>query len=226
MSTVLIIGDTHCPCMRNGYVDFLKRTSDKYSPDRIVHIGDLVDWHNISYHETEAGARGVEKEVGKARKQVQELHATFPEATWLIGNHDALPERRAQTHGLPVDLLKKPDEYWQVGWKVVNRMEHIKIDGVLYSHGETGPQGINAAINQAKNNFRSTVIGHLHGNAGVSWHCNPEFRVFGLAVGCGVDNSKLAMRYGRKFARKPVLGCGIVVDGKFPHFEPWILKSR
>ena len=47
MSTVLIIGDTHAPCMRKGYIGFLKRTADEWQPDRIVHIGDLVD--NCAY---------------------------------------------------------------------------------------------------------------------------------------------------------------------------------
>jgi len=35
--------------------------------------------------------------------------------------------------------------------------------------------------------FRSTVIGHFHRQAGVHWWANPEYRVFGLAVGCGID---------------------------------------
>jgi len=43
MARVLILGDTHCPGMRTGYVDFLKRVPDSYSISRVVHIGDLVD---------------------------------------------------------------------------------------------------------------------------------------------------------------------------------------
>lgn len=226
MACVLVIGDTHAPCMRKGYVDFLKRVADAWGPDRIVHIGDLVDWHAISYHEKQAGTPTAEQEARLSRRQVQQIAEAFPKADWLIGNHDALPERRAQTHGLPVDLLKSNNEYWQIGWKVHDRFSQLRIDGVIYSHGESGAQGLHAAYNQAKENFRSTVIGHLHGNAGVRWAANREFRVFGMSVGCGVDHKKLQMAYGRKFARKPFLGCGVVVDGRNAYFEPWLLKTR
>ena len=50
---------------------------------------------------------------------------------------------------------------------------------------------------QAKDNFRSTVIGHFHSQAGAKWWANPEFRVFGMSVGCGIDVSRLQFEYGR-----------------------------
>jgi len=51
MARVLIIGDTHCPGMRQGYVDFLNRVADAHGVNRVVHIGDLVEWASISFHE-------------------------------------------------------------------------------------------------------------------------------------------------------------------------------
>ena len=79
---------------------------------------------------------------------------------------------------------------------------------------------------QAKDNFRSTVIGHFHAQAGVKWWANPEFRVFGLAVGCGIDASRMQFEYGRKITAKPILGCGVVLGGRQAYFEPWLLHSR
>ena len=96
---------------------------------------------------------------------------------------------------------------------------------MVYHHGE-GTGGVNAAINFAKTRFRSVVQGHLHSNAGVKWHVNEEFRIFGMAVGCGADRHKLQFYYGKKLKRKPVLGCGVVIDGYRGFFEPWKLKSR
>lgn len=223
---VMILPDTHIPCMKRGALDFCKKTADKYQPHRIVHIGDVVDNHAISYHEKVNGARSGKEEFRAAKRQFHELVKAFPEADWLLGNHDCLPYRQAQTIGLWDEFLKGPAECWEVPWRVHERYTKLKIEGVIYSHGEHKPHGEMAAVKQACVNFRSTVIGHLHSNAGVQYFANEEFRVFGLSVGCLVDHRKLTMQYGRTYKRKPVLGCGIVEDGKTAHFIPWLLRSR
>jgi len=101
MARVLIIGDTHCPGMRRGYVDFLKRVADNYDVSRVVHIGDLVDWASISFHEKSPALSNATVEYAKALRQVASLARAFPQADWLVGNHDALTERQAVGAGLP-----------------------------------------------------------------------------------------------------------------------------
>jgi predicted phosphodiesterase len=223
MSRVLVIADTHCPCMRAGYVDFLKRIADRYSVNRVVHIGDLVDWASISYHEKHPGLKDTEREIERAKRQVATLVKAFPKADWMIGNHDELPIRQAITTGLSPRLLKSENEFWDVPWKVHARFSKLEIDGVFYAHGDAGRSGQDAAHKQSQDNFRSTVIGHFHGQAGVKWFANQDSRVFGLSVGCGVDASAMAFDYGKRFSRKPVLGCGVVIGGKQAYFEPWLL---
>lgn len=226
MATVLVIGDTHCPAMRKGYVRFLQEVADEYQPDRIVHIGDLVDWHSISYHERLPSCSSPKDEYKRAKRQVYDIREAFPRVDWMIGNHDALTQRQAASVGLPSDVLKDYAELWELpGWTIHERFEELVIDGVAYLHGE-GMGGANAHGNRAKVRFRSIVQGHLHSNAGVIYHANAEFRVFGLAVGCGVDIHELQMSYGRPIAKKPILGCGVVIDGQRAFFEPWRLKSR
>ena len=226
MTRVLVIGDCHCPGMRSGYVDFLKRVADTYAIDRVVHIGDLVDLAAISFHEKQAGLRNAVDEVRAARRQIARLATAFPKADWLIGNHDALTERQARTVGIPECMLRDYSDLWEVEWTVHPRFSKLIIDGVIYSHGDSGRAGHDAAFAQAKDNFRSTVIGHFHGQAGVKWWANPEFRVFGMSVGCGIDVSRLQFEYGRRITAKPILGCGVVLGGRRAFFEPWLLKSR
>ena len=226
MTRVLVIADTHCPGMRRGYVDFLKRVADDYAVNRIVHIGDLVDWASISYHEKSPSLRNAAAEYARALRQVASLARAFPKADWLIGNHDALTERQAVTAGLPPELLRDYADMWEVDWTVHPRFSKLTIDGALYAHGDSGRGGEDAALRQAKDNFRSTTIGHLHHQAGVKWWANREFRVFGMSVGCGIDASRLQFEYGRKFSHKPVLGCGVVIGGRRAYFEPWLLPSR
>lgn len=226
MSRVLVIGDTHCPAMRTGYVDFLKRIADQYGINRVVHIGDLVDWASISYHEKHPVLRNPTLEYARAKRQVAQLAKAFPKADWMIGNHDALTERQLVTAGLPPELMRSYSDMWEVDWKVHARFSKLEIDGVIYCHGDAGRAGQDAASRQAQDNFRSTVIGHFHGQAGVKWFANQDTRVFGLSVGCGVDASALAMDYGKRFSRKPLLGCGVVIGGQQAYFEPWRLKCK
>jgi len=226
MARVLIIGDTHAPGMRRGYVDFLKRVADNYAINRVVHIGDLVDWASISFHEKSPALSNAVREFDVAKRQVASLARAFPNADWLIGNHDALTERQAVFVGLPPQLLRDYADVWEVDWTVHSRFSKLTIDGVTYKHGDSGRGGNDAAFNQAKDNFRSTVIGHFHSQAGVKWWANPEFRVFGMSVGCGIDASRLQFDYGRRIVAKPILGCGVVINGRRAIFEPWLLKSR
>ena len=80
-----------------------------------------------------------------------------------------------------------------------------------------------AAYKNAIAEFKSTVQGHLHAQGGVVYHANGSDCVFGMQVGCGVDHSHPAMNYGRVYAAKPILGCGVVYSSKLAHFEPMFL---
>ena len=223
---MLIIGDTHCPGMRAGYVDFLKRVADSYSVTRVVHIGDLVDWASISYHEKSPALRNASLEYAKARRQVASLTKAFPQADWLIGNHDALTERQAVTAGLPPELLKDYADMWSVGWSIHPRFSKLIIDGVIYSHGDSGRAGQDAAFQQAKDNFRSTVIGHFHSQAGV--RTGGRIRTAAGPHRCRSrrrDRTR-GTRDWPTSAHKPILGCGVVLNGKQAYFEPWLLHSR
>jgi predicted phosphodiesterase len=225
MAIVGIIGDTHAPCMLPGYVDFLEDVFGRWGVTRVVHIGDLVDWSALSFHGTNPELPAVLHERAMANAQVSAISKAFPRADLMLGNHDVLPNRKAEAIGLSGDMLRTFHDYWGLpkGWRVHPRYEKIQIDGVIYCHGDQGPQGINAARNQALANFRSTVIGHLHQCGGVSWACNQDSRIFGMAAGCGVDHNELAMAYARPYKHKPFIGCGIVVDGVYAYVEPMIL---
>jgi len=211
--------------MKEGYIDFLLSIYYQWSLDRVVCLGDLFDWHCLSYHEKQPLVN-ICDEMTEAKKQVQQIAEAFPEADWIIGNHDDLPRRQMVTAGIPPGLLQAYNEFWEIDWTVHPRFSSIEIDGVLYFHGDKGPGGDHAAFKHAQKNFKSVVQGHYHQNAGVDYYANEEFLIFGMGVGCGMDYHKMQFEYGRKFPRKPILGCGVVIDGQEAHFEPWLLGSR
>lgn len=226
MARVLIIGDTHCSAMRRGYIAFLKQIAEEYETNRVVHIGDMVDWSSISFHEKSPALSSALSEFKATKRQVAALVRAFPEADIMLGNHDELPRRQATTVGLPSEVLRNYNDLWEIDWKVHPRFSKLIIDGVIYSHGDSGRGGMDAALTQARNNFQSTVIGHFHSQASIRWWANSEFRVFGLSTGCGFDYKKLQFEYGKRFVAKPILGCGVILGGKRAYFEPMILKSR
>lgn len=216
--------------MLDGYLPFLKRVHKKYKCTKVVHVGDLVDNAAINYHEKTTSLKNAESEFTEAFKQVQKIYEAFPNTYWCIGNHDALTKRQAVSVGLPDQMIKDYTDIWQVPkWKIVDRFDHVVIDGVQYQHGDRGVGGIMASLKNAKAEFRSVVSGHLHAQAGVWWYANQRPTdqgglIFGMNVGCGVNNDMLAMEYGRKFNNKPIIGCGVVLGGESAHFIPMKLK--
>lgn len=221
MSRVLVIGDTHAPAMREGYVDFLREIYGSWNCDRVVHIGDVVDFGAISYHEKDPESPSPIEEFRKAKEQVAELYSAFPDAVVMTGNHDALPRRKATTIGIPNNLIREYSDIWETPrWEWRPRFSTYSIDGVLYAHGDRGKGGINAAMKNAKDHFASWVQGHLHGQGGVTYFANESTIIFGMSVSTGIDIDSLAMKYGQKFNQKPLVGCGVVLDGVHAIYEP------
>ena len=211
--------------MHADFPEFLESIADAWGCDTVVCLGDLVDWHCISFHEKTTGAQSACEEYDRAKEQVAKIHKLFPKATWIHGNHDALPQRqlaasvRASFPSALLDLVSPRRAFDTPGWKHVDRFGSIDIDGVNYSHGDGGAGGKTAALNQAIQNFQSSVIGHFHSQCGIWRTANQRDCCFGLAAGCGVDHDHPAMQYGRRFKSKPILGCGVVIDGDDAYSE-------
>ena len=219
-----IISDTHYPFAHKAHLNFLYETFNKFQVNRVVHIGDLVDGHSWSYHESANGAVSPSKESELAQKDIDKLFKTFGSGDLVMGNHDLLISRKAQTHNIPKKFLKTFEEIWNFpkGWNTHN---HITIDDVLYIHG-TGKSGVNASVSLMTDYRQSVVSGHTHSAGGVSYRASYRDLTFGLNVGCLIDVDSYAMEYGRNFSKKPTLGCGIVIDGKVGFFIPMDLGSK
>ena len=212
---VLVIGDLHAPCTRKGYLEFCKDIYRKHKCNKVVFIGDLVDFHGISFHARTASAPGVLDEYELALACIQEWYAAFPRAIVTIGNHDDRVRRLAETVNIPSKFLRCDADIWQTpGWDWV---DSTIIDDVYYMHG-TGHAGLHPAYNAAKQMCMSVVMGHIHGVAGITWLASPVKRWFGMSVGIGVDDKAWAFAYGKHVKRKSIVSCGVVLDGN-PYLE-------
>lgn len=216
---ILVIGDTHIPFEHENYLEFCLDTKKKYRCGKVVHIGDLVDNHSISQHEHSPEGFSPFEEHRKALNKLVHWYKSFPEVTLLQGNHDERIEREAYACGISNVYLKPFKEVWELPRRWEHRFD-CYIHGVRFFHG-MGYNGEHAHNNAMKESSTSIVMGHLHSNGGVAWLVNETQRKFGLAVGCGIDRNTYAFNYGRDHRRKPIIGCGVVLDnGKDAMFVP------
>lgn len=214
-----MIGDTHIPFEKKGYLEFCISIGERVKCGTFVHIGDLVDNHAISYHEHDANGLSPQDEMREADKHLKEWFKAFP-SLWLCrGNHDRLVDRKCRTAGLPDRVFKDFRHIWNLPRYWVDDFS-FELYGVRFTHG-TGLTGENAHKTAAMQNRQSTVIGHTHSTGGIVYLVSETDRIFGMNVGCGVDRKSYAFEYGRDFTKKPVLGCGVVTDnGKYCQFFP------
>lgn len=222
MSRVLAIGDVHCPAMKEGYAEFCYDIAQQWECDRVVLIGDVLDWASISFHPKAPSLKNPEVEFEAAMVQISRLYELFPEADVMVGNHDCLSERQATEVGLPISLLKEYSDLTSTaGWTWHPRYSDLIIDGVIYRHGDKGLGGQFAALKNAQREMRSLVQGHLHAQSNIGFYACEEKRIFGVQTGCGVNRHHPAMQYGKTFAAKPLLSCAVILDGTTPVVEPW-----
>jgi metallophosphoesterase superfamily enzyme len=206
---VLIIGDIHEPFSREGYLEHTLKVRDRFKCDKIVFIGDLIDNHYSSFHDTDPDGYGGAYELKKAIEKLQVWYNHFPDALVCKGNHDEIIKRKAYAHGIPEAWIKDYSDMFNTpGWKFADEWE---IDGVLYTHG-TGSSGDKAAFNKALYLRKSVVQGHLHSFASVFYSASNKDKIFGMQVGCGVNQEAYAMAYSKVFPRKFIMSCGVVID--------------
>ena len=202
---ILVIGDLHEPFCLDGYFEFCKETYANNNCNRVVFIGDVIDSHAGSYHESDPDGMGGGDELDLAIKKLKKWHKEFPNAEVMIGNHDRIAYRKAFSGGIPKRWMKPFEEVLETPtWSY---LESIVIDNTLYEHGEGGQ-----ALTKAKNNMMSSVCGHTHTEAYVKWLVGRNFKVFGMQVGCGVDWETYAAAYAKNF-KKQAIGVGVVIGG-------------
>lgn len=218
MSRVLVIGDVHEPVAHPGYLPFCRDLSDKYDCDKVVMIGDVVDWHAISFHAKNPEAPGPKDEYKLAKAKIKKWCKAFPSASVCIGNHDCRILRVAEEAGIPGCFIRNYKEIWETrGW--VWDDEFI-VDDVYYFHG-TGSGGMHPAYNAMKKMLMSVVQGHIHSAAGIKWTANPQRRIFGMDTGCGIDDKAYAFAYGKQQKTRSMISAGVVIDGlPFHHICP------
>ena len=201
---ILVIGDIHAPFCLEGYLEFCQETYAKHNCNQVIFIGDILDNHYSSFHQTDPNGMSGGTELEYAIEDVKKWNKAFHVSDVLIGNHDRMIMRKAFDSDVPKQWIKSYNEVLGTNW---NWIERIVYDNVQYVHGEGG-----TARTKAKNDMMSTVQGHIHTQCYTEWLVGRNFRVFGMQVGCGIDGGSYAAAYAKHF-KKQAIGCGVVLGG-------------
>jgi metallophosphoesterase superfamily enzyme len=206
---ILVVGDLHEPFCKDGYLEFCQEQYDTWNCNQVIYIGDIIDNHYTSFHEIDIEAEYTGKqELEYAIKKIAKWYKAFPEATVIVGNHDRMIMRKAQTSLIPSKWIKSYKEVLEVpNWEFVDR---LVVDGVQYIHGEAG-----TARTKCRADMMNTVQGHLHTQTYIEHYVGQNFRVFGMQVGCGIDHDSYAMAYAKR-GKKPSIACAVVLGGTTP----------
>lgn len=210
---VLVIPDLHAPFIREGFLEFCREQQQKWNCGKVVAIGDLADFHAISYHESDPDGLSAGDEHQAAKAQLAKLFAMFPGTLenpvyCTLGNHDLLISRKAKTAGLSSHFVRSLGEVYGApdSWKFVDEVE---IDDVVYRHGGAGGN----AQRMAMHSRRSTVQGHLHSEFFTQWLVSERDAIFGCQVASGIDDKAYAFAYGRPYPKKSAIGCAVILNG-------------
>ena len=133
MARILVIGDIHEPVAHPGYLSFCYDLYKQWSCNRVIFIGDVVDWNAISFHAAHPECPGPKDEHDLTLEKVQKWHKVFPRARVCIGNHDERIVRLAESVNIPAKFIREYADTWETpGWDW--QYEHI-VDDVYYFHG-------------------------------------------------------------------------------------------
>jgi hypothetical protein len=215
LATVLAISDLHCPFEHRDALPFLKEIKRHYRTDTVVCLGDESDMHSMSAHDHDPDLHSPQDEHERMLDHLRPFYEAFPRAASMHSNHTARPFRRASKFGIPSVYLRTYADFMDAppGW---SWHEAVEIDGVRYSHGE-GYSGWLGALQCAQAFMQPCVVGHIHTGAGVLYNANAKFLLWGMNAGCLIDRHALAFNYGKNHKHKPILGSGLIRDGR-PQF--------
>lgn len=210
-SRILFISDMHIPYHHKNLLPFLRMLKDRYNPTRVISLGDELDKHALSFHDSDPDLMSAGDELKAALPVLAELYEMFPVMDIIDSNHGSMVFRKAKHHGIPRHYLKSYNDVLQVGegWKWHNDMTIVLPNGekVYIHHGKSAD-----AIKTSQAMSMSHVCGHFHESFGVKYWANPNGLYFAMNSGCLIADESLAYSYNNVNLKRPIIGTSLIID--------------
>ena len=222
---VLIISDTHIPYSVPELLPYLKALKSKYKNfDKVIHIGDELDKHAMSFHDSDPDLPSAGDELRLSLPTIKELEKLFPQMDLMDSNHGSLIYRRALKHGIPKAYLRNYNEFLEVDnkWKWVDDLNLKLSDGseCYFTHGMAS-DGIKLAMQYGKNVCQF----HFHSKFNIQYFSNPDNLIWSLQCGCLTKQSNLNFLYSKNHRLRFVIGTGAIINGQ-PRLYPMVLDKK
>jgi hypothetical protein len=211
-SRILFISDMHIPYHHKNTVPFLKMLKEKYNPTRVICLGDELDKHGLSFHDSDPDLMSAGDELRAALPTIAELYEIFPVMDLIDSNHGSMVFRKAKHHGIPRHYIKSYNEVLGVGegWKWHHDMTITLPNGhkVYIHHGKSAD-----AFKTSQAMGMSHVCGHFHESFGVKYWANPNDLYFAVNSGCLIADESYAYAYNNTNLKRPIIGTSLIIDG-------------
>lgn len=222
-SVVLLISDMHIPYHHPDTIAFLTHLKKKYNPTRVICLGDELDKHALSYHDSDPDLKSAGDELRASLPVVHELEKLFPKMDILESNHGSLVWRKAKTNGIPRHYIKSYQDVLEVGegWQWHHDLT-IKLpngNSCYFHHGKASD-----VLKLSQQMGMCAVQGHYHNDFSVKYWANPNGLYWGLQIGCLIDDKSYAFSYNNVNIKRPLIGTAVIVNS-LPVLEPMILDD-
>lgn len=220
--TILVISDYHAPFNHPDAVRFLTACKAKFKPTEVVCIGDEVDFHSLSFHDSDPDLDSSSVELDKAVAQLKPLYKLFPKCTVVESNHGSMVLRKALVAGMPKKVLRTYNEILEApkSWKwVFDVTLQTPLGPVYFCHGKSGSAGRLASLYGC-----STVQGHFHEKSQITYISTPERLMFDCHTGCLANDKSLALGYNKINPKRPIVSIVIIANG-IPQIVPMVLNK-
>ncbi len=220
--SILVISDMHHPYAHPDTVPFLAAVKKKYQPTEVVCIGDEVDFHALSFHDSDPDLDSAGVELDKAIQALKPIYKMFPKVTVIESNHGSMVLRKSLHGGIPKKAIKSYNDILDApkGWKWVFDIRiNTPMGPVYFCHGKSG-----AAGRLSSQYGCSACQGHYHEKSQINYTSTPDRLIFDMHVGCLADDSSLALGYNKINPKRPIVSIGLIIDG-IPQIVPMRLKK-
>lgn len=203
---------------------FLKAIKKKYKPDRVISKGDELDFHALSYHESDPDLDSAGPELEKAIRLLKPIYKLFPKVDILESNHGSLVYRKAKTAGIPRQALRSYRETLEAprGW-VWHFDLRIKMSNGIWLYCHHGKSAKAGALSMQEGCCASQ--GHYHTKFQITYWRNSGGLYWDLHCGYLADHDSLAQAYSKSNLQKGIVGTAIVLNGQ-PKLLPMILNAN
>lgn len=214
----------HIPYNHPDMLPFLRAVKKKYEPTKVICVGDEVDKHSMSFHDSDPDLMSAGDELEASIKMLKKIYKLFPKVDLVDSNHGSMVYRKGKAHGIPRKYIKDYGDVLEAPktWNWYNSLTIVLPNGqkCFITHGMS-KNGLKLASSMGM----CTVQGHYHTEFNVQYGSSPSQLYWSMMVGCLIDDKSMAFHYNKVTPGRPIIGLGMIIDSQ-PCLIPMILDTN